>query len=159
MNKVILASFDVLSLILRGDEVGNGRGRLLRHLSEGDDGKVTLRAPLGHGAFLVYRELTQQDTDSREKRTAKRLCVTNGTGLLLACFVVSLASQSCFLVFDKRIWKVKLGRKLCQTKSQPRAQGKARKKRPGDEVDKIIVTLVVVTRGLTYSFICRPVAL
>lgn len=47
MNEVILASFDVLSVILRGDEVGNGHGRLLRHLSEGDDGKVTLRAPLG----------------------------------------------------------------------------------------------------------------
>ena len=145
-------------LILRGDEVGNGRGRLLRHLSEGDDGKAILRASLGCAPLVYNRELTQQDTDSREKR-AKRLCVTNGTGLLLACFVVSLASQSCFLVFDKRIWKVKLGRKLCQTKSQPRPQGKATEKRPGDEVDKIIVTLVVVTRGLTYSFICRPVAL
>lgn len=65
MNKVILASFYVLSLILQGDEVGNGRGRLLRHLSEGDDGKVNFRALLGHCAFLVYRELTQQDTDSR----------------------------------------------------------------------------------------------
>lgn len=65
MNKVILASFDVLSLILQGDEVENGRGRLLRHLSEGDDGKVNFRAPRGHCAFLVYRELTQQDTDSR----------------------------------------------------------------------------------------------
>lgn len=45
MNEAILASFDVLSLILRGNEVGNGHGRLLRHLS--DDGKVTIRAPLG----------------------------------------------------------------------------------------------------------------
>ena len=90
---------------------------------------------------------------------AKRLCVTNGTGLLLACFVVGLASHSCFLVFDKRIWKVKLGIKLCQTKSQPRPKGKPKEKRPGNEVDKIIVTLVVVTRGLTSSFICRPVTL
>ena len=40
-------------------------------------------------APLVNSELTQQE--GREKRVAKRLCLTNGTGLLLACFVVSLA--------------------------------------------------------------------
>ena len=34
----------------------------------------------------VNSEFTQQD--GRKKRTAKRLCVTNVTGLLLACFVV-----------------------------------------------------------------------
>ena len=28
------------------------------------------------------------EKDDRKKRTAKRLCVTNMTGLLLACFVV-----------------------------------------------------------------------
>ena len=33
----------------------------------------------------VISEFTQQD--SRKKRTAKRLCVTHVTGLLLACFV------------------------------------------------------------------------
>ena len=38
-------------------------------------------------SFLVNSEFTQQD--GRKKRTAKRLCVTNVTGLLLlACFVV-----------------------------------------------------------------------
>ena len=31
-------------------------------------------------------EFTQQD--GRKKRTARRLCVTNVTGLLLMCFVV-----------------------------------------------------------------------
>ena len=34
----------------------------------------------------VISEFTQQD--SRKKRTAKRLCVTNMPGLLRACFVV-----------------------------------------------------------------------
>lgn len=57
MNKVILASFDVLSLILQGDEVGNGRGRLLRHLSEGDDGKVNFARSLVIVLFLFIESL------------------------------------------------------------------------------------------------------
>ena len=40
-------------------------------------------------APLVNSELTQHD--GREKRVTKRLCLTKGTGLLLAYFVVSLA--------------------------------------------------------------------
>ena len=36
--------------------------------------------------FSVISEFTQQD--GRKKRTAKCLCVTNVTGLLLACYVV-----------------------------------------------------------------------
>ena len=40
--------------------------------------------------------------------------------------------------------------------TEPRPLGKVREKRPGNEADKTIVTLVVVTRGLTSSFICRP---
>ena len=40
--------------------------------------------------------------------------------------------------------------------TEPRSLGKVREKRPKDEADKTIVTLVVVTRGLTSSFICRP---
>ena len=46
----------------------------------------TLGAPSKTSAVLSVlniTELTQQD--GREKRTAKRLCVTNVTGLLLVC--------------------------------------------------------------------------
>ena len=45
-----------------------------------------LSASAVHALFLSNSEFTQQD--GRKKRTAKRLCVTNVTGLLLACFVV-----------------------------------------------------------------------
>ena len=44
-----------------------------------------LSSPVRLRKFTVS-EFTQQDV--RKKRTAKRLCVTNVTGLLLACFVV-----------------------------------------------------------------------
>ena len=39
-------------------------------------------------------EFTQQD--GRKKRTTKRLCVTNVTGLLLACFVVIFTKHFMF---------------------------------------------------------------
>ena len=39
-------------------------------------------------SFFINSEFTQQD--GRKKRTAKRLCVTNVTGLLLAVYVVIL---------------------------------------------------------------------
>ena len=40
-------------------------------------------------AAVVISEFTKQD--GRKKRTAKSLCVTNVTGLLLASFVVNFA--------------------------------------------------------------------
>ena len=47
-------------------------------------------------------EFTQQD--SRKKRMAKCLCVTNVTGLLLACFVVTdLHLTLMFSIFYKKI--------------------------------------------------------
>ena len=39
---------------------------------------------------LIVMSLQQ---DCRKKRTTKRLCVTNVTGLLLACFVVILTKH------------------------------------------------------------------
>ena len=56
---------------------------------------VTLCRPLN------ISEFTQQD--GRKRRTAKRLCVTNVTGLLLACSVVIFTKYQCFLVFYKKI--------------------------------------------------------
>ena len=52
------------------------------------------------------------------KRTAKCLCVTIVTGLLLVWFVVIFTYHSCFLVFNKKIClrKVKFGENLFQTK-------------------------------------------
>ena len=45
-------------------------------------------------------EFTQQD--GKKKRTAKRLCVTNVTVLLLACFVVIFTYINVFWSFTKR---------------------------------------------------------
>ena len=45
-------------------------------------------------------EFTQQD--GRKKRMAKRLCVTNVTGLLLACFVVIFTNIDVFWSFTKK---------------------------------------------------------
>ena len=45
-------------------------------------------------------EFTQQD--GRKKRTAERLCLTNVTRLLLACFVVIFAYINVFWSFTKR---------------------------------------------------------
>ena len=39
-------------------------------------------------------EFTQHD--GRKKRTAKRLCVTNVTGLLFMCFVVTFTQVNVF---------------------------------------------------------------
>ena len=50
---------------------------------------------------LAISQFTQQD--GRKRRTAKRLCVTNVTGLLLACSVVIFTKYQCFLVFYKKI--------------------------------------------------------
>ena len=69
--------------------------------------------------------------DGRKKRTAKRLCVTNVTGLLIACFVV--IDINVFWSFTKRSVKRKL-----------------------KFSSKIIVTLV--TQGLPFSSLSRPVA-
>ena len=57
-------------------------------------------------------ELMQQE--GREKRTAKRLCVTSMTGLLLKCFLQSLLSLFVYWFFAKRsVWrKVKFGRNV-----------------------------------------------
>ena len=81
-------------------------------------------------------EFTQQD--GRKKRTAKHLCVTNMTGLLLACFVVIFYYYQCFLVLYK---------KICLKESEVCQKVVSK---------KIIVTLV--TQGLLSSFLSRPVA-
>ena len=49
---------------------------------------------------VVISEFTQQD--GRKKRTAKRLCITNVTGLLLTCFVVIFTYINVFWSFTKR---------------------------------------------------------
>ena len=46
-------------------------------------------------------EFTQQD--GRKRRTAKCVCVTNVTGLLLVCVVVIFTKYQCFSVFYKKI--------------------------------------------------------
>ena len=79
-------------------------------------------------------EFTQQD--GRKKRTAKRLSVTNVTGLLLACFVanslkIDVSYSSTICSKECEVWRK-------QSKS------------------KIIVTLV--TQGLPSSFLSSPVA-
>ena len=50
--------------------------------------------------FDVVSKFTQQD--GRKKRTAKRLSVTNVTGLLLACFVGNSLNISVFCSSTKR---------------------------------------------------------
>ena len=78
-------------------------------------------------------EFTQQD--GRKKRTAKRLCVTNMTGLSLACFVViftevsDLYENACLK--ENEVWRKVIS-------------------------NKIYVTLV--TQGLASSFLPCPVA-
>ena len=73
--------------------------------------------------------------DGRKKRTAKHLCVTNITGLLLAFFVVIFTEHQCFLVLHK---------KVCL------------KERFKVVSNKIIVTLV--TQVLPPSFLSHPFA-
>ena len=78
-------------------------------------------------------ELTQQDC--RKTRTAKRLCVTNVTDLLLFCG--DPQSSLCFLVFYKM---------TCLK------EGEVQRK---SLTNKIIVTLV--TQSLSSSFFSHPV--
>ena len=79
-------------------------------------------------------EFTQQDC--RKKRTAKRLCVTNMTDLLLFCG--DLHSSLCFLAFYKM---------TCLKEGEVRRKSFS---------NKIIVTLV--TQSLPSSFFSHPVA-
>ena len=81
-------------------------------------------------------KFTQQE--GTKKRTAKRLCMTNVTGLLLASFVVIFTYHSYVLVFYKKVClkKDEVWRKVIS--------------------NKIIVTLV--TQGLPSSFLSSPVA-
>ena len=59
-------------------------------------------------------EFTQQD--GRKKRTAKRLCVTNMTGLSLACFVViftevsDLYENACLK--ENEVWRKVISNKI-----------------------------------------------
>ena len=55
---------------------------------------------ISHVLFTSNSEFTQQD--GRKKRTAKRLSVTNVTGLLLACFVGNSLNISVFCSSTKR---------------------------------------------------------
>ena len=52
-------------------------------------------------------EFTQQDV--RKKRTAKRLCVTNVTGLLLACFVLIFTFKTLMIsgLLQKDLFKAR----------------------------------------------------
>ena len=86
--------------------------------------------------FFFISEFTQQD--SRKKRTANRLSVTNVTGLLLACF----AGNSLNMVFLPCYKKICL--KECEVWRKVFS-------------NKIIVTLF--TQGLPSSFLFRPVAM
>ena len=71
-------------------------------------GVFALKGWEGFCAILVYLamqhvrliEVVLTEQDGRKKRTAKRLCVTNMTGLLLACFVV-IFTYYCVLVLFK----------------------------------------------------------
>ena len=81
-------------------------------------------------------EFTQQD--GRKKTTAKRLSVTNVTGLLLARFVGSSLNIDFFLLFYKTICL-----KECQVCRKVFS-------------NKIIVTLVA--QGVPSSFLLRPFA-
>ena len=54
-----------------------------------------------HQNVWVISEFTQQN--GRKKRTAKRLSVTNMTGLLLSCFVGNSLNIDVFLLFYKKI--------------------------------------------------------
>ena len=56
--------------------------------------KVSLEILTGLSKLPYSSEFTQQD--GRKKRTTKRLCVTNVTGLLLACFVVIFTKHFMF---------------------------------------------------------------
>ena len=56
--------------------------------------------------FLEYQNVSLLHQDGRKKRTAKRLCVTNVTGLLIACFVV--IDINVFWSFTERSVKRKL---------------------------------------------------
>ena len=87
-----------------------------------------VRASLHNGEFT--------DQDSRKRRTAKRLCVTNVTGLLLACSVVIFTKYQCFLVFYKKICLKEV--EVCVKFFS----------------NKVIVMLV--TQGLPPSFLYRP---
>ena len=81
-------------------------------------------------------KFTQQD--DRMKRTAKLLCLTDVTGLLLACFIVIFTSHQRFLVLCK---------KICFKESEVWRNVVS---------NKIIVTLVA--QSLPRSFLSRPVA-
>ena len=69
-----------------------------------------------HQDVWVISEFTQQN--GRKKRTAKRLSVTNMTGLLLSCFVGNSLNIDVFCSSTKRsVWRnVKFGRRFFQTK-------------------------------------------
>ena len=62
---------------------------------------MSSKGALGNWCLILNSEFTQQD--GRKKRTAKRSCVANVTGLLLACYVVIFTYIKCFLVFYKKI--------------------------------------------------------
>ena len=85
----------------------------------------------------VVSRFTQQD--GRKKRTAKRLSVTNVTGLLLACFVENSLNVDVF----------------CSSKNTSECLKECEVWRKVSS-NKIIVTLV--TQGLPSSFLTRPVA-
>ena len=53
--------------------------------------------------YSAIQLLNNRGQDGREKRTAKRLCVTNVTGLLPACFVVIFTYINVFWSFTKKI--------------------------------------------------------
>ena len=99
---------------------------------------VALRFKLQTNTVSLFfiSEFTQQD--SRKKRTANRLSVTNVTGLLLACF----AGNSLNMVFLPCYKKICL--KECEVWRKVFS-------------NKIIVTLF--TQGLPSSFLFRPVAM
>ena len=63
--------------------------------------------------------LNNRGLDGREKRTAKRLCVTNVTGLLPACFVVIFTYINVFWSFTKKkegkIWQKVFSNKIIVT--------------------------------------------
>ena len=106
---------------------------------------LTERGPLSytfHWQMVLlsctYFELMQQDGRTEAKRTAKRLCWTNVTGLLLSCFVVIFTLQHSFLAFflkiclkEGEVWRTFFSN---------------------------IVILTFVTQGVPSSFLFRSIA-
>ena len=63
---------------------------------------ITIQRESILGVFAFWKKVLSLGTGKSKRRKAKRLSVTNATGLLLAYFVVTFTKYQFVLVFSKR---------------------------------------------------------